>query len=119
MKINSYSVRALQAALGRGNGLRAKLDTSIKAMHVGFGSEACGALNALKVFSVNELPRLHTSNPTVAFTTSAEKEKKSFFKLSFANGKDQVVDLAALRTPVDIYAKLAAAAGITETTSST
>ncbi|KAI8849294.1 hypothetical protein BC829DRAFT_391956 [Chytridium lagenaria] len=113
MKINSYTVRALQAALGRGNGVKATLTAPIKNINIAYGPNSCGSVNALKVFSVNELPRIHTNNPGIIFTTSST-DKKSFIKFLMQDGKEQVLDLANARTPAEIYVRFSVEAGLTE-----
>ncbi|KAJ3101918.1 hypothetical protein HDU97_000959 [Phlyctochytrium planicorne] len=112
MKLNTYTVRALQASLGRGVAANSVLSGNIKRIHVGFGNHTCGAVNALKVFAVNELPRIHQNNPSITFITSTEQDKKSFLKLVYGNDTEKLVDISAARTPAVVFQKFAAEVGL-------
>ncbi|KAJ3159575.1 hypothetical protein HDU86_001584 [Geranomyces michiganensis] len=110
--IKSFSVKALSRNLAVGNGSSQALPR-VKHIGVVFGSDDCIAKPALSSFYVNELPRLHNSNPHITFTTAPEEAENCSITLGLDDGKTVAIDLRECCSSAALYKRILAESAAT------
>jgi hypothetical protein len=103
--MNGFAVRALQQNLMQGRGISLKLP-HIAAINVTFNLNTDSLKGPLNSFYVNELPRIHTSNKHIVFSTS-ETDSCSL-QVQTVAGVKRDVDLKGCKSAQAIYAQLVA-----------
>ncbi|KAJ3015602.1 hypothetical protein HKX48_004463 [Thoreauomyces humboldtii] len=106
--IKAFSVKSLTRNLAVGNGSAVQFPL-LKRIDITFGADTCVAKPSLSSFYVNELPRLHNSNPHITFATASEEAEHCSVSLTLADDKTVAIDLRECPTSSALYKRIHAA----------
>ncbi|TPX60582.1 hypothetical protein PhCBS80983_g01664 [Powellomyces hirtus] len=110
--IKAFSVKSLSRNLSVGNGVAQF--PMLKKVGIIFGNDQCIAKPSLSSFYVNELPRLHNSNPHIEFTTAPEEGEHCSISLTLEDNKNVEIDLRECPSSAAMYKRIAAASSVPE-----